>query len=139
MKISDVFLNKSDHTGVHFVRQTFASLAAFSLDFFLLTFLTEAVHFHYIISAIIGFLAGTVLLYFLSIVWVFSKRRFDNQKIEFGLFVLISALSLALNTGFLLLLTEVFGIFYLISRMIAATTIFFLNFIVKKILLFTNR
>ncbi len=112
------------------------SLVSFGLDFGLLAFLTEICRIPYLLSAAISFTAGTTLSYVLSIKWVFSVRRAPSQAAEYGLFVLIGAIGLGMNEGLLWLFTKPLGLFYLVSKIIAASIVFFWNFFTRKYVLF---
>ena len=139
MKFSDILVKKSDNGFIHFLRSTAASFTAFSLDFGVLVFLTEIAKLDYRISAAAGFISGTVLLYFLSVKWVFSRRRIKDSRLEFILFAGFSALGLLLNLGFLVFFTDVLNIDYRISRIMAACLVFFLNFAARKLILFSEK
>lgn len=138
MKLSDILVNKSDNGFIHFLRSSAASSIAFSLDFGILVFLTEIIGLDYRLSAAAGFLGGTVFLYFLSVKWVFSRRRIQDPRLEFVLFAGFSALGLLLNLGFLVFFTDAAGIDYRISRIMAACLVFFLNFAARKLILFSE-
>jgi putative flippase GtrA len=123
-------------TGGQLLRSIGASLAAFAVDFGVLAFLTEAVGLHYLLSAGISFLLGTSVSYFLSVHFVFPVRRHESPLVEYALFVLVGVVGLGLNEGLLWALTEKAGIYYLASKVIAASFIFFWNFGARKYLLF---
>jgi putative flippase GtrA len=113
-----------------------ASLVAFSVDFAVLALLTEAAGIHYLLSAGISFLLGSSVSYLLSILWVFPVRRLDSRLVEYALFVFVGMVGLGLNEGLLWAFTEGLGIYYLLSKVIAACLIFFWNFAARKLLLF---
>ena len=112
------------------------SLVSFGLDFGLLALLTEVCRIPYLISAAISFTAGMTLSYLLSILWVFSVRRAKSRAAEYGLFALIGLIGLGMNEALLWLFTQPLGIFYLISKIIAASIVFFWNFLTRKYVLF---
>jgi len=112
------------------------SFLSFCVDFGLLALLTEAGRLFYLVSAGISFLAGTTVSYLLSILWVFDVRRFSSRGLEYLVFVLVGMIGLALNEALLWLFTEPLGIHYLLSKIIAATIIFFWNFAARKRILF---
>src|SRR5215472_387246 len=59
------------------------SLAALALDYGLLVGLTALAHVHYLVSAAVGFSAGLVFNYALSIACVFRERRYESRALEF--------------------------------------------------------
>jgi len=119
-----------------FVKYFFVGGFAFIIDISILYLLTEFLYFHYLISAIFGFIAGLVVNYILSIKWVFDSRNIENQKIEFGIFTLIGIIGLALNELFLWLFTDLLYFHYLISKIMTVALIFLWNFGMRKYLLF---
>ncbi len=113
-----------------------ASAFAFSIDFGILTFFVEIVHLHYLISATIGFIVGTTITYLLSILWIFPRRSLSNQQMEYGLYLSIGVVGIGLNLLLMWIFTDLIGVFYMLSRIIAGTTVFFWNFLSRKYLLF---
>jgi putative flippase GtrA len=123
-------------TGGQLLRSLGTSLAAFAVDFAVLAFLTEVVRLHYLLSAGISFLLGTSVSYLLSVLWVFPVRRHDSRVVEYALFLLVGVVGLGLNEALLWALTEKVRIYYLASKVIAASLIFFWNFGARMYLLF---
>lgn len=113
------------------------SMLSFGLDFGALAFLTEVVRLHYLVSAAFSFILGTSLSYVLSILFVFDLRRFASPALEFGLFALVGVVGLGLNELLLWTLTDVLGIYYLISKVAAASLVFVWNFGARKLILFS--
>jgi putative flippase GtrA len=131
-----LFVRKSDHLSVHLLRAIFSSNVAFALDFGLLVLLTEVVHLHYLVSNIIAFMTGTSLLYILSIFWVFSRRAIQSRHLEYWLFILIGVVGVGFNELFIWLFTEKVHIYYLYSKIIAGSIVFFWNFLSRRYILF---
>ena len=112
---------------------------AFLLDFGLLFFLTEYLHVYYVLSATAAFVAGLLCNYILSVYWVFQERALSNRLTEFLVFSLIGVVGLLLNDGLIWSLTEMGGMHYLASKVLAAVVIFFWNFFARRQLLFISR
>ena len=134
--IRKLFIQKSDKTSIHLLRSIFSSNIAFSVDFGILVLLTEVFHIHYLISAGAGFIVGTTLNYILCIVWVFSRRRIENRQLEYWIFILIGLTGAGLNELFIWFFTEHVHIFYMFSKIISGSTVFFFNFFMRKYVLF---
>lgn len=131
-----LFLKKSDRLTIHLVRAIFSSNIAFALDYGLLVLLTEVVGLHYLVSNGIAFMAGTTLLYVLSIYWVFNRRAIQSRHLEYWVFILIGAVGLGFNEILMWVFTEKVGVFYLYSKFIAGSTVFFWNFLSRRYILF---
>ena len=119
-----------------FGRYFLASAVGLSVDFGLLFVLTEFAGFHYLASATISFLAGLTTVYFLSVKWVFKARQISSPKIEFLIFAFIGVVGLILNNLGLWILTDLAGIYYLLSKVAVTGGVFMWNFGARKMLLF---
>ena len=131
-----LFVRKSDQLSVHLLRAIFSSNVAFAVDFGLLVLLTEVMHLHYLISNIIAFMTGTSLLYILSVFWVFSRRAVQSKHLEYWLFILIGVVGVGFNELFIWFFTEKVHIYYLYSKIIAGSIVFFWNFLSRRFILF---
>jgi putative flippase GtrA len=117
-------------------RSTATSVVAFGLDFGVLAFLTEVCRLHYLLSAAVSFSLGVTASYILSVLWVFRVRRVSSRPVEYGLFVLIGVIGLGLNEALMWMFTEKFVLYYLLSKVAAASVVFFWNFGARKFILF---
>ncbi|HEY5072820.1 MAG TPA: GtrA family protein [Caulobacteraceae bacterium] len=113
-----------------------ASVAALAVDFSLLVFLSEIVRLNYLWSAAVGFTAGLLVTYGLSVTLIFRERRF-GRGFELGGFVLIGLLGLGLNELLLRGMVEGLGFGYALAKIPAAGVSFVFNFISRRVLLFT--
>lgn len=138
-KLQSAFKGKTNNTLLQLFRYTFVGGFAFIVDFGTLFFLTEFFHIHYLVSAGIAFLFGLIINYFLSVMWVFSCRTMESQLMEFFLFTLIGLVGLGLTEIFLWILTDILLIYYLISKIITTTVVYFWNFFIRKLILFNKQ
>jgi putative flippase GtrA len=114
------------------------SAAALALDFGLLILLTERVHLPYLVSAAIGFSAGTLLAYVLSVSLVFRECRFTRRWAEFLGFVMIGVAGLVLNQILLRAFVEGLGLSYVLAKVPAAGIGFVFSFASRRLALFTS-
>ncbi|MCK5153541.1 MAG: GtrA family protein [Spirochaetales bacterium] len=136
--IKKLFFEKNNDIRSNLFRSIIASAVSFLLDFVILICLVEIFNIYYLIAGATGFITGTTFLYFLSITWIFQTRNVNNKIYEFMIFILLGFIGGSLNTLFLWLLTDKIEMFYMLSRIAAATLIFFFNFTARKIILFTK-
>jgi putative flippase GtrA len=128
--------DQTNKTRIQLFRYLFVGGAAFIIDFLSLYILTDFFGIYYLISAAIAFILGLFVNYFLSISWVFNKRKLNNRTFEFGIFALIGIVGLGLNEVFIWFFTQELQIYYLLSKIFATVIILFWNFFVRKFLLF---
>ncbi|MCB1858669.1 MAG: GtrA family protein [Gammaproteobacteria bacterium] len=119
-----------------FARYFFASALAFLIDAGSLFLLTQYAGIHYLTSAALGFLLGLVAVYILSVRWVFTTRRLQNNHHEMMLFAAIGIGGLGINELGMFLATEVLALYYMISKVLVAASVFAWNFTIRKLLLF---
>jgi putative flippase GtrA len=104
--LHSLLIRRSDNTAVHVLRSGIASFISFLVELSVLVSLTELLSVSWRISVVIAFASGMTLLYFLSIYWVFNKRRFSQASREFSIFFALALLSLAMNAGFFFMAAE---------------------------------
>jgi putative flippase GtrA len=116
-----------------------ASAVAFALDIALLWTFVELLHWHYLLAGALSFLAGTLVVYTISITAVFKHRRVANPSVEFAAFTLIGVIGVCLNLVVLRVSVESLGYHYLIGKLAAAVLTFTTNFALRRWLLFSAR
>lgn len=123
--------------GLHeFIRYAAASGIALAADVGVLSLLTSIFGVSYLVSGALGFLVGLVVVYILSVRWVFEQRVFRDWRSEFLMFAFIGIVGLFLNEVILWILTGQLGLFYLLSKAVSVAVVFSWNFGVRKRLLF---
>ena len=126
--------------GLHeFIRYTLASAAALCCDTGLLWLGTSVIGLPYLLSGAISFVVGLSIVYFLSIYWVFVHRWLLNPRYEFLVFASIGGAGLILNEVILYTFTDVFGFFYMVSKLGSVAAVFAWNFVMRKVILFPSR
>ncbi len=109
------------------------------LDFALLFILTHFVGLNYLTSSIISFMSGTVLNYFLCTYWIFKVKVVENRKHEFIFYVIITAIGLVINTLLIWSFTEYWGLYFMLSKLMATFVTYWWNFGARKYFLHTIR
>lgn len=125
-------LENTDHFLIQLLRYTFVGGLAFLVDYGLLYGLTEYLHFHYLLSATVSFLAGLFVNYLISRWWVFSKSKFGSKGVEFALFALVGAIGLLLNNLILWMITTYLSVYYMYSKLVATVVVYMWNFLARK-------
>ena len=110
--------------------------SAYTIDFLLLIALTEVFGVPVLVSAAVSFLIGLIIIYLLSIKWIFQNRIRKNTYQEFFIFSFIGIIGLFINETLIWasLLTE--NLHYTIAKIISAGLVFIWNFSARKLILF---
>ena len=82
---------------VQFIRFIINGIISAVGDISVLYILTDYFGIYYLISAAIGFIVGTTINYYISIIWVFEKGKIKKQLLEYALFVISSVIGLTIN------------------------------------------
>ena len=102
------------------------------IDFIFLYIFKEFLNMDVIIADTLSFIISVTYNYIASIVWVFDINKEKNKKIQFILFILFSIFGLVLNNIILYILTDIFNMYYLISKVVATLFAMIFNFITRK-------
>ena len=112
---------------------------AFVVDFGLFALCLYKLDWHYLLANLVGLIAGLVLNYALSVLWVFTacKRTLENQKvIEFTLFALVGIAGVGINQALMYLMVGLLDWNEMVSKMVAAVLVLMWNFGARKLMLF---
>lgn len=117
------------------VKYGIVGAAAFVVDYGLLILLANGFGINYIVSSSLAFCVSIFVSYFGSIGWVFNNPDTGNHTRDVIMFFVIGGVGLGLTDLFLWFFTEIVGLYYLISKIIATVIVFFWNFFARKIFL----
>lgn len=109
---------------------------AFLIDYGIMVFLTEVFKIPSLISAAISFTVSVILNYIASVKWVFDVDKEKNSKTkELVVFILLSIVGLGINELIMWIMDKKFGIYYMISKIVATIVVMCYNFITRKLFL----
>lgn len=134
--IDKLFKQPNDNIFIQMFRYIFVGGTAFVVDFFFLYFFSDICGIYYLISGVLSFIISVLVNYLMSTKWVFNQDNIDNKVLEFNLFLLISAIGLVFTEILLWLFTDIFGMYYLISKIIAVIIVMFWNFIARRVMFY---
>lgn len=121
------------------VRYIISGGVAFALDFTLLWVLTQFCELNYLLSTVIAYIVGLVTTYLLSIFWIFDARSSSSWVREMAIFTIIGLVGLLLTWSLMWVFTDFAELHYLISKIIVTAIVFLVNFLLKKIILFSRK
>jgi putative flippase GtrA len=130
MDLQKIIVGKSDSFRIQFVRYAFVGAVAAVVDIFSLFALTDWAGLHYLISAMVAFVAGLIINYLLSRVWVFQSVYSPSR--EFIIFAIIGIIGLALNELFLYFFVDLLGIWYMAAKVISVGLVLIWNFLARR-------
>ena len=125
-----------------FLRYLVTGGLAFVVDFGLFALCLYVFDWHYLLANLVGLVAGLVLNYTMSIVWVFTacERTLEKRKVmAFSLFALVGIAGVGINQLLMFLMVGVFDWNEMASKMIAAVLVLMWNFGARKLMLFRER
>ena len=109
---------------------------AFLIDYGIMVFLTEVFKISSLISAAISFTVSVIFNYIASVKWVFDVDKEKNSKTkELVVFILLSIVGLGINELIMWIMDKEFGIYYMISKIVATIVVMCYNFITRKLFL----
>lgn len=135
-RLNLLFKEDTDNIFLQFFRYFFVGGFSFLVDFFFLYFFTDICGIYYLISAILSFIISLFVNYILSISWVFNKSKLDNKLLEFNLFAVIGIIGLIFTEILLYLFTDIFGMYYMISKIITTAIVMFWNFLARRVMFY---
>jgi len=123
-----------------FLRYFLVSLVALSVDLGIFSFALRVLAVPWAIAACLGFCAGLVTAYYLSIKYVFINRPLSfAPKTEFLTFAIIGVLGLLVTEIVLWLGIDCYQWNPEVSKLLAAVGTFLFNFLTRKFILFGAR
>jgi putative flippase GtrA len=114
-----------------------AAVLALALDAGSLWFLTSYCGWDYLVAATTTFVLGGVLLYGLSVSFVFSHRRTTRRAVELPSFVALGLVGLVVNLLVIRVGVEAARLTVLHAKLAAAICSFGVNFALRRVLLFS--
>jgi len=115
-----------------FFKFAFVGLIGTFVNIAILYLLTESLGIYYIFSAVISFIVAMTSNFILNKIWTFKENIGEKTLIKYGKFFIISLIGLAVNLVFLYIFTDLFGIYYIISQILAIGISLTINFIGNK-------
>lgn len=155
MKIKELFVGDTSHTGIQFFRSLFVGGMATVVDMLVMILFRELVHVPEGVAAVFGFIAGLAVNYIVSTYWVFAKAKVKNRLVDFIAFAVIGIIGLGLTqliiepfategmfgTGWFVQWQLFGGLiptdkYYIIGKVLAVVIVYMWNFFARKFILY---
>lgn len=137
LDFKSLFITKSNNTFIQFFRYIFVGGVSFLADGGSL-FLITTIGVNYLISVIFAFVIGLAVNYGLSKLLVFENSSV-NGKIEFLVYGIIGVIGLGFTEIIMYVLTEIAGLYFMVSKVIATIIVLVWNFVARKITLYRKK
>jgi putative flippase GtrA len=132
-----MLFEKTNNTLVQLFRYGFVAVGAFVVDYGFYFLLSYLMGVQYLVAALVGFFMGTATNYLISKFMVFQGEP-KSRTLEVLLVFLISGVGLLWLELGLYLLTDVYGIHYLLSKLIMTGVVFLWNFFARKLFMYSH-
>ena len=119
------------------VRYACVSAAGFAADLATLWLLAIQLGVYYLAAAAVGFVIGGLVVYVLSIRFVFNYRRLSSVSVESTTFVALGLIGLVANTGIIFIGVNHLGIDLLPAKLAASSATLFINYALRRLTLFS--
>jgi putative flippase GtrA len=113
-----------------------ASVAALAVDIGALQLLTAVFELHYLLAATISFVAGGVVLYAMSVTFVFKFRRIESRALELSVFLALGLVGLIVNSAVIYVAVVTWHVPVLAGKLVAAAFTFSTNFMLRRFVVF---
>ena len=132
-----MIFEKTDNTYIQLFRYFFVAAGAFVMDYGFYFLLSYIFGVQYLIAAIAGFIAGTSTNYLISKYMVFQGEP-QSRSVEVFLVFLISGIGLLWLELGIYLLTDIYGMHYLLSKLVMTAVVFLWNFFARKFFMYSK-
>lgn len=132
-----MMLDKTDNTLVQLFRYCFVAVGAFVVDYGFYFLLSYLMGVQYLVAAFVGFVMGTSTNYLISKYMVFQGEP-KSRASEVMLVFLISGVGLLWLELGLYLLTDIYGVHYLASKLVMTGVVFLWNFFARKFFMYSK-
>ncbi len=137
--IGGLLIRPTTNRLLQFIRAAFVGGTAFAADAGLL-WAAAALGLHYLLAAVIGFIAGVTVNYILSKLLVFkSNAARVGKAMEIFVYVLVSAVGLGLTELFMAFFTERMGLHYMLSKVVSALLVFVWNYCSRRVIIYREK
>jgi putative flippase GtrA len=113
-----------------------SGFTAASVELGFLYFLTDYLGIYYLISSTVGFVFAICVSFTLQKFWTFENTSLTYIRRQAAMYLGLGVTNLGINAAMMLLLVEVFHLWYLFSQIVACGMVACSNFAVYTLLIF---
>jgi glycosyltransferase involved in cell wall biosynthesis/putative flippase GtrA len=137
--ISRVFdFKKTVFISIIFVRYFLCGMASVVVNIAFLYLFTDVAHIWYLYSSVLAFLIALSVSFTLQKFVVFKDKKTDGLHRQFSKFFIAAVLGVISNTILVYIFTDITGIWYILSQIIAGFFVMIQNFVLYKFFIFNK-
>lgn len=131
-----IFLLPTNEPSIQFIRYIFVGGTAFIVDAGML-FILHNMGMHYLVATACAFIAGLITNYVIckKVVFVTTNKHVE-RIVEFAIYGFIGVAGLALTEVIMFFITDIFGLYFMLSKAITTSIVLIWNFIARKVILY---
>ena len=135
--LKGIFLLPTKNGFLQFFRYVFVGGAATIVDWGILYLTTDFFHIYFLISAVAAFVAGLLVNFLLSKLFVFKADEARvNAVMEFVSYAIIGVVGLGITELIMVIFTNHLGLHYMLSKMIATAIVLAWNYFARKLIIY---
>lgn len=115
-----------------FIKFAIVGVVNTAINLSVLYVLTEFFGLWYILSSLLAFLVAVTNSFIMNTLWTFKSNIKHKTATKYTKFFIVSAITALFNIFFLYVFTEFFGLWYMLSQLIAIALTLMMNFIGNK-------
>ena len=118
-----------------FIKYVLIGFLGTGLDFLLLYSLVEYLHLYYVLAAFVSVAIVVGISFSLNKYWTFQNQE-KKYLSQFSKYIFSHALAYGLNLIILIILVEIFGLWYILAKVFATAVSAICNFLLTKMWVF---
>ena len=135
-KLKKLFFEPTKNGIIQFFRYAFVGGIATVVDWSV-QYVCTVLWTHYLVAAALAFVCGLVVNYFLSKLFVFNSQKARmGAAAEFISYGVIGLIGLGITMGLMFLLTDLAGLYFMLSKVITTFIVLFWNYLARKIFIY---
>ncbi len=120
------------------VRYVISGGTAAGVDLAFIYLFTDIFHIYYLYSSVMAFVIAFVISFTLQKFWTFQDGSVERWEKQATIYFFVAVGNLALNTFYMYILVDYFGLWYLLSQVIAGLTVALSSFFIYRKFIFNG-
>ena len=129
---------KSNIFAKRFLKFAVVGVIASAIHILFLYMFTEFLSIYYLISSFFAFIIANIINFILNKSWTFEEKIIHKTLNKYVFFLFFSTIALVINLLFLYIFSELFGVYYIISQILAIGISLWINFLGNMFWTFKN-